>query len=90
MRLRLSAAGVEPRVVTGRRSLDMPVSLRINGEERTFEDAPTIAAILELLHVPREAVAVEVNRSIVPRRAHDQRELEDGDEVEIVTFVGGG
>jgi thiamine biosynthesis protein ThiS len=33
---------------------------------------------------------VEVNRSLVPRRERDARELRDGDVVEIVTLVGGG
>lgn len=80
------------RVYSGRRTgtFEMQVCLRINGEKRTFERAPTIAEILERLNVPRDAVAVEVNRSIVPRSTHGQRRLEDGDEVEIVTFVGGG
>lgn len=66
------------------------VSLRINGEDRSFEGAPTIGAVLELLKVPPVAVAVEVNRTIVPRSTHDHHQLEDGDEVEVVTFVGGG
>lgn len=66
------------------------VSLRINGEDRNFEGAPTIGAVLEFLKVPRDVVAVEVNRTIVPRSAHDHHELADGDEVEVVTFVGGG
>lgn len=66
------------------------VSLRINGEDRNFEGAPTIGAVLELLKVPAVAVAVEVNRTIVPRSTHDDHRLADGDEVEVVTFVGGG
>ena len=66
------------------------VSLTINGEDRSFDGAPTIQAILELLDVPADAVAVEVNRTIVPRSTHGHHRLADGDEVEVVTFVGGG
>ncbi len=66
------------------------VSLRINGEARSFDGAPTITAILEFLKVPADAVAVEVNRTIVPRSTHDHHQLEDGDEIEVVTVVGGG
>jgi sulfur carrier protein len=66
------------------------VSLRINGEDRSFDGAPTIEAVLELLKVPADAVAVEVNRMIVPRSTHAHHRLEDGDEMEVVTFVGGG
>ena len=46
--------------------------------------------MLEALELPREGVAVEVNRGIVPKRAHQEVLLSDGDEVEVVTFVGGG
>ena len=35
-------------------------------------------------------IAVEINRQIVPRSAFDQRQLTEGDEVEIVAAVGGG
>ena len=76
--------------VAGDRVFEKMVSLRINGEDRRFEVAPTIGAVLESLKVPADAVAVEVNRTIVPRRTHENHRLEDGDEIEVVTFVGGG
>ena len=66
------------------------IAVRINGEERRFEEAPTILEVLDGLHAPPGAVAVEVNRTIVPRSTHNDRRLRDGDEVEVVTFVGGG
>ncbi len=76
--------------VTGDRVFEKMVSLRINGEDRRFEVAPTIGTVLESLRVPADAVAVEVNRTIVPRGTHEHHRLEDGDEIEVVTFVGGG
>jgi sulfur carrier protein len=66
------------------------VRVRINGEEESFEKEPTIRDVLERLSAPPAAVAVEVNRRIVPRSAHADRVLQDGDVVEVVTFVGGG
>jgi thiamine biosynthesis protein ThiS len=66
------------------------VSLRINGEERAFYREPTVQEVLEALQVPSSAVAVEVNRTVVPRKQHASCRLRDGDEVEVVTFVGGG
>ncbi|MCX5655676.1 MAG: sulfur carrier protein ThiS [Planctomycetota bacterium] len=42
------------------------------------------------LSVPRQPVAVEVNRELVPRSQHGARRLAEGDVVEIVTLVGGG
>ena len=72
------------------RGATVAVRLRINGRDHFFDDEPTIVTVLEAMKVPRDAVAVEVNRTIVPRSVHDERRLEDGDEVEVVTFVGGG
>ena len=66
------------------------ISVRINGEERTFDEEPTVAAVLRDLDVPTGAIAVEVNRAVVPRAQHEVRVLRDGDEVEVLTFVGGG
>ena len=64
--------------------------VHVNGESRELPEGTTIVALLELLGLPREGVAVEVNRAIVPRRSHPETVLQDGDRVEVVTFVGGG
>jgi sulfur carrier protein len=66
------------------------MELRINGEMRRFENAPTVAALLRALELRVERVAVQVNRSVVPRAQHGDWQLAPGDDVEIVTFVGGG
>ena len=68
----------------------LTVSLKINGEKQTFDHEPSIREVLERLRAPPSAVAVEVNRIIVPKRSHAGHVLRDGDEVEVVTFVGGG
>jgi len=64
--------------------------ISVNGEARDVPSGTTVAALLELLAVPRQATAVEVNREIVPRSQHADRALAEGDAVEIVTLVGGG
>ncbi len=66
------------------------VSLRVNGESRNFERELTVAELLRELGITSEAVAVEVNREVVPRSQHSSRRLHEGDEVEVLTFVGGG
>jgi sulfur carrier protein len=66
------------------------LKLSVNGEERSFPQGLTVAELVRRLEIAGPEVAVEVNRSIVPRSAHAERRLEDGDQVEIVTFVGGG
>ncbi|MBI3072184.1 MAG: sulfur carrier protein ThiS [Deltaproteobacteria bacterium] len=62
----------------------------VNGELRDVEAGTTVAAVLEQLGARVGAVAVEVNRDVVPRAEHSARALHDGDKVEIVHFVGGG
>ncbi len=66
------------------------VRVVLNGEERTFVERPTIVDLLRELGVSPAIVAVEVNETIVPRASHSERLVEDGDRIEVVTFVGGG
>ncbi len=66
------------------------VTLEVNGEERRFETPPTISELIRAMGIAKTSVAVEVNRTIIPRSAHQDHRLGDGDRVEIVAFVGGG
>src|SRR5207248_1327122 len=66
------------------------VELTINGETRSVPEALSVADLLAQLGYDRRRIAVEVNRQIVPRPEHGMRHLAAGDEVEIVTLVGGG
>jgi len=64
--------------------------ITVNGEARDVPDRTTVARLLEMLSTAGGPVAVEVNREIVPRSLHADRALAEGDEIEIVTLVGGG
>jgi len=64
--------------------------LTVNGEERRFERVDSLAALIDALGLDRRKVAVERNLAIVPRSAHAETVLADGDRIEIVHFVGGG
>lgn len=69
-----------------------PMKLQINGEPRTF-DAPTpftLAALIESLGMKPDRVAIELNRDIVPRDRWSNTTLNEGDQLEVVHFVGGG
>jgi len=66
------------------------ISLHLNGEKKEFRQAMTLAELLAELSLPREKVVVELNLEIVPKDRLDGTKLKDGDEVEIVHFVGGG
>jgi sulfur carrier protein len=66
------------------------VQLIINGERVDYPEGLTIQALLNRLGIAQRPVAVEVNKSIVPRTEHATTELRENDTLEIVTFVGGG
>jgi sulfur carrier protein len=64
--------------------------LTINGKEQTFGDALTLAQLIEQLGMKGDRVAAELNRDIVSRAQWSDTALKDGDQLEIVHFVGGG
>jgi thiamine biosynthesis protein ThiS len=67
------------------------VQIQINGEQREFPN-PSLALsqLIEELSLAPRRIAVEVNKVMV-RRAHwDETRVRDGDQIEIVHFVGGG
>jgi len=66
------------------------MNLIINGEDRQFDSALTIADLLERLNMKPDRVAVELNRELVPRERWAATQLSDDDKLEIVHFVGGG
>ncbi len=64
--------------------------ITLNGEPHTLDAPVTVEGLLDSLGIDGRRVAVEHNLTVV-RRAHYASEVVDeGDEVEIVNFVGGG
>jgi thiazole synthase len=66
------------------------MNVSINGDKRSLDSPLTLAALVESLGMKPDRVAVERNREIVPRDQWLATELADGDQLEIVHFVGGG
>jgi len=66
------------------------ISIRVNGEHRRVRAGMTIADLALELGLEPATVAVERNLEIVPRSTLGAVAVEDGDDYEIVTFVGGG
>ncbi len=64
--------------------------LRINGEEKTLSGPMTVAELLAYLEVNERQVGVERNKTLVRKAEFSTVQLADGDELEIVSFVGGG
>ena len=66
------------------------MKLQINGDFREFNGPLTLSALVEILGLKPDRVAVELNRSIVRRDDWPETDLREGDRLEMVQFVGGG
>ena len=62
----------------------------VNDEPRSLAHGATVADLIGTLGLGPRRIAVEVNRSVVPRAEYGATPLHDGDVVEIIHFVGGG
>jgi sulfur carrier protein len=69
----------------------MPTTqITINGQPDQIPQNSTVADLIRQLNLEGKPLAVEVNLELVPKQLHAQRQLAQGDRVEIVTLVGGG
>jgi sulfur carrier protein len=65
------------------------MTIRLNGQDRRLPDGASVSTLLAELKLSPDKVAVEVNRRLLKAERYEQP-LKEGDEVEVVTFVGGG
>ena len=65
------------------------MTIKVNGQDRDIADGTTVAQLIEQHNLTPQKVAVELNRRLIRTEKYDTV-LKSGDEVEIVTFVGGG
>ena len=65
------------------------MTVTVNGDARDLPDGETVRALIVRYQLDVGKVAVELNRRLLKSEKYDQA-LKDGDEVELVTFVGGG
>lgn len=66
------------------------MNVTVNGQPAVLPERSSIVQLLREHDLADKPCAVEINRNIVPKREHDSHELNEGDEIEIVTLVGGG
>jgi len=65
-------------------------TITLNGDAYAIEGPLTISGLLAKLNIDPRRVAVERNYVIVKRDAYAATEIAEGDQIEIVNFVGGG
>jgi thiazole synthase len=66
------------------------MTIVLNGDRVDVAGPLTITALLVQLGVDARRVAVEHNLNVIKKASYDATEIHDGDQVEIVNFVGGG
>jgi len=66
------------------------MTITLNGDPREIPGPLSVTALLEQLEIDSRRVAVELNLTVVKKTAYDSAVIKDGDEIEIVNFVGGG
>jgi thiamine biosynthesis protein ThiS len=66
------------------------MTIRLNGDPFDLAEPVSVSGLLERLEIDARRVAVERNQIVVKRAAYDSTVVDEGDEIEIVNFVGGG
>ena len=66
------------------------MTITLNGDKHELPAPVSVSALLQQLEIDARRVAVELNLAVVKKAAYDSAVIKDGDEVEIVNFVGGG
>jgi thiamine biosynthesis protein ThiS len=66
------------------------MTITLNGDRFELPGPLTISGLLARLEIDARRVAVEHNLTVLKRTTFDQTEVREGDQVEIVNFVGGG
>lgn len=66
------------------------MQITLNGDSYEVAGPLTVAELLARLDIDARRVAVEHNLVVLKRDAFDRTTVQEGDEVEIVNFVGGG
>ena len=66
------------------------IAITVNGRAVEIQSPMSVQQLLDTVDVPPNYLAVEVNGEVVPREAFPTVIVSAGDEVEVVTLVGGG
>ena len=66
------------------------MTIKLNGDPHELRGPVSVSELLQQLEIDARRVAVELNLAVVKKAAYESSVIKDGDEVEIVNFVGGG
>lgn len=66
------------------------VQILCNGRQQDIDQGTTLADLLADLELPADSVVAEINQKIIDRDQYETLKLTQGDQVELIRFVGGG
>lgn len=66
------------------------MTIIINGDIEEIPSGLNLEGILEFFSLPSQRVAVELNKTVVPRREWSTTTVAESDKIEVIHFVGGG
>jgi thiamine biosynthesis protein ThiS len=66
------------------------MTITLNGDKHELAAPVSVSELLRELEIDARRVAVELNLAVVKKAAYDSSVVREGDQVEIVNFVGGG
>jgi sulfur carrier protein len=66
------------------------MKITLNGEIRELESEVSLDRLLELLSLPHQRIAIELNREVVRKKDWPNVVVKEADRIEVVHFVGGG
>lgn len=66
------------------------IEIQLNGKPYSLSEGVNVDSLLEELSIPKDKVAIELNRKVLHKENYTKTVLKNNDQVEIVTFIGGG
>jgi thiamine biosynthesis protein ThiS len=70
--------------------LNSKMRVTVNGTEQEVPADTNVSQLLARLNILPERISVEINLDVISREAYDHSHLKDGDQIEIISFFGGG
>lgn len=66
------------------------ITIQLNGEEKKIDPEITLYQLIQDLELDSKHIAIELNENIIPKSQLTQISLQQGDQLELVTAIGGG
>ena len=71
-------------------STNSSILIKVNGEDKSVPQNISILKLIESFKINKDRVVIELNKTILKKELFNSTLLSKNDELEIVTFVGGG